>query len=115
MNAVSILGCLGLSRDIRNARSTPSQRLRQGLGAPEVRDDSLHAAGGEDGGLVLRPHHRARTRASADEFFDERAADLAAGSGDEDGTQDSTGPGSCSMSARSPTSRISNSVMLSSS
>jgi hypothetical protein len=50
----------------------------------------LHAArktGGEVGGLLVRPHHRARLRASADEFLDEGAADLTAGSGDEDGTQ----------------------------
>src|SRR5829696_8624713 len=63
------------------------QRPRQGLGALEVRDRRLHAPGGEADGLLLRPHHRARLGASADQFLDERAADLAAGPRDEDGAQ----------------------------
>jgi hypothetical protein len=63
------------------------QRLRQGLGVLEVRDDRLRAAGGEVDRLLLGPHHRARLGAAANEFFDERATDLAGGPGDEDGTQ----------------------------
>jgi hypothetical protein len=52
--------------------------------------------------LHLRPHHSARLRASANEFFDECAADLAAGSGDWDDTQVSTGRGSRSTSTPIP-------------
>jgi hypothetical protein len=51
--------------------------------------------------LHLRPHHSARLRASANEFF-ESDADQAAGSGDWNGTQVSTGRGSRSMSTPTP-------------
>ena len=60
--------------------------------ALEVCDDRIYTASSEPGGALLGPCHCAYLRAAANEFLDERAADLAASSGDEDDTQDSTGP-----------------------
>jgi hypothetical protein len=64
------------------------QRLRQGLGSLEVCDDRIHTASGEAVGALLGPHHRARLGPTPDELLDERATNLAAGPGDEDGAQD---------------------------